>query len=72
MNRTVRKGEGSVADPENGPGPNQPDDGFVQICGDVVFHLDVLKLTLRKGDASDAPFNAKAKKQMSLDLENLW
>jgi hypothetical protein len=36
----------------------------------VVFHLDTLKVTLRRGDASDAPVNAKAKKQMSLNLED--
>jgi len=41
-------------------------------CGDVVFDLDVLRLTLRRGDLSDAPINAKAKKQMSLDVEDLW
>lgn len=57
---------------KNGPGPRQPDDGFVRICGEGVFDLDALGLTLRRGDLSDAPVNARAKKQMSLDLDDLW
>jgi hypothetical protein len=72
VNRVAEEVVGSIAIPKNAEGSKQGNDCFVRICGDAVFHLDVLKLTLRKGDAFDAPFNAKAKKQMSLNLEDFW
>ncbi|NPT46392.1 hypothetical protein GNZ12_34715 [Paraburkholderia sp. 1N] len=72
MNSVAEEVVGSIAVPKSTEGSKRGNDGFVRICGDVIFHLDVLKLTLPKGDASGAPVNAKVKKQMSLDLEDLW
>ncbi|NPT57172.1 hypothetical protein [Paraburkholderia elongata] len=57
---------------ESGTGPKQPGDGFIQICADAVFHLDVLKMALSRGFAPDAPSDARTKEQMSLDLDDLW
>jgi hypothetical protein len=56
-------GRGDVAHKGNGFGTMQPNDGFVRTGGDVVFHLEVLKLALPKGDVSNASFwreNGKA------------
>ena len=72
VNRVAEEVVGSIAIPKSAEGSKRGNDGFVRISGDVVFHLDVLKLTLRKGDASDTPLIARAKKQMSLNLEDLW
>lgn len=68
MNRVAEEVAGSIAIPKGAKGSKRGNDGLVRICGDVVFHLDVLKVTLRNGDASDAPSNSKAKKQTSLNL----
>ncbi|MFM0016249.1 hypothetical protein PQR46_43610 [Paraburkholderia sediminicola] len=57
---------------ENGPGPQQPGDGFIRISADAVFHRDVLKMALPKGSASDARSDTTTKEQMSLDLDELW
>lgn len=65
-------GHDSRAGLENGTGPKQPGDGFIQICADAVLHLDVLKMALPKGFASDAPSDGRTKEQMSLDLDDLW
>jgi hypothetical protein len=72
VNREAQEGECSVALPQSGLVPKQPSDGFVRIGGDVVFHLDVLKLPLANGDASDGGAGEKTKKQMSLDLDDWW
>jgi hypothetical protein len=44
---------GSVAIPKSAEGSKRESDGFVRIGVDVIFHLDVLKPSLPKGDASD-------------------
>ncbi|MFM0349074.1 hypothetical protein [Paraburkholderia sp. RL17-347-BIC-D] len=72
MNVTTVKIVGIIDIPKGAEDSKRENVGFVRICGEVVFHLDVLKVTLRNGDASDAPFNAKAKKQMSPNLKDLW
>jgi hypothetical protein len=69
---TVQTGHDSGAGLENGTGPKQPGDGFIQICADAVFHLDVLKMALPRGGASDAPSDARTKEQMSPNLDDLW
>jgi hypothetical protein len=38
----------------------------------VIFHLDVLKPALPKGEASDGSAGVNTKQQMSLDLEDVW
>jgi hypothetical protein len=64
---------GSVAIPKSAEGSKRESDGFVRIGVDVIFHLDVLKPPLPKGDASDrAPAGASTRKQMSLDPDDLW
>ena len=72
MSGMVQAGHDSRAGLENGTGPKQPGDGFIQICADAVFHRDVLKMVLSKGVASDVPSDGRTKKQMSLDLDELW
>ena len=72
MKRTVKTENDSGEGLKNGTRPTQPGDGFVQICADAVFHRDVLKMVLLKGIASDAPSDGRTKKQMSLDLDELW
>lgn len=72
LKRTVKTENDSGEGLENGTGPKQPGDGFIQICADAVFHLDVLKMALPKGFASDAPSEARTTEQMSLDLGGLW
>jgi hypothetical protein len=72
VNKVMGELAGSIAIPKSALDPKREKDGFVRLGVDVVFHLDVLKLTLRNGDACNAPCNAKAKKQMSLDLEDLY
>jgi hypothetical protein len=72
VNRAAQEGECSVALPQSGLVPKQPNDGFVRIGGAVVFHLDVLKSPLPKGDASGGTPGANPKKQMLLDLDDLW
>lgn len=52
--------------------PKRESDGFVRLGVDVVFHLDVLKSPLPKGNVSDGAHSANAKKQMSLELDDLW
>jgi hypothetical protein len=65
VNRVAEQVVGSVAIPKSAESPKRESDGFLQIGVDVVFHLDVLKPTLRKG------VGTHTKKQMSLDLEDL-
>lgn len=73
LNREPQEGECSVALPQSGLVPKQPNDGFVRIGGDVVSHLDVLKPALSNGDPSDGATDAKkATKQMSLELDHWW
>jgi hypothetical protein len=72
MSRTAPAGEMGDAIPTTGHAPRPQPDGFVRIGGGVVFHLDVLKVTLPEGDASDGAAGANAKKQVSLDLDDLW
>jgi hypothetical protein len=72
VNRVAQEGEGSGAIPSGGRAPEQGSDGFVRIGVDVVFHLDVLKPPLPNGDASGGVPGAGTKKQMSLDLDDLW
>jgi hypothetical protein len=67
----VQAGNDRRAGLENGTGPKQPGDGFVQACADSVFHRDVLKMELPKGSASDARSDATTKQKMSLDLVEL-
>ncbi|KAE8754028.1 hypothetical protein FSO04_42030 [Paraburkholderia madseniana] len=57
---------------ENDLVARRPNDGIVRIGVDVVVHIDVLKSPLPKGDASDGAAGANTKKQMSLDLDDLW
>ncbi|OAJ53672.1 hypothetical protein A6V36_36145 [Paraburkholderia ginsengiterrae] len=72
MSRTGQAGHDSRAGLEHGTGQKQPGGGFIQICADAVFHLDVLTMASPKGFASDAPSDARTKEQMSLDLDDLW
>jgi hypothetical protein len=72
VNRVAQEGEGSVAIPASGRAPEPGNAGFVRISVDVVFHLDVLKPPLPKGDASGGVPGACTKQQMSLDVEDLW
>ena len=71
MNEVAQGIEGNVAIPKRGHGPKQANDGFVRIGVDVVFHPDVLKPPLPKGDASDGAPGTNTREQMSLDLEDL-
>jgi hypothetical protein len=68
----VQEIEGSIAIPESGRHPRHENDGFVRIGVDMILHLDVLKATLAKEDASGEAFSSSTSKQMSLDLEDLW
>jgi hypothetical protein len=63
---------GSIAIPKNAEGSRRANDGFVRICGDVIFHLDVLKPPLPKANVSDGAPGANATKQMSLELDDWW
>lgn len=72
MNRVAEEVVDSIAIPKSGDGPQQENDGFVRIGVHVVFHLDVLKPPLPKRDASDGAPGANTKKQMSLELDDLW
>jgi hypothetical protein len=56
----------------NGPVSERPDLDHVPMGVDVIFHLDVLRLTLSEEFASGTPFDANTRKQLSLDLEDLW
>ena len=72
MNRVGDEVAGSSAIPKSAEGSKRENDGFVRIGVDVVFHLDVLKPLLPMGDASGGAAGANTKKQMSLDLDDLW
>jgi hypothetical protein len=63
--------DGSTAIPESGRHPRHENDGFVRIGVDMILHLDELKATLPKEDASGEAFSTSTTKQMSLDLEDL-
>lgn len=72
MNKVAQDGEGSVAIPRSGHAAEHERDGVARIGVAAVFHLDVLKVTLPEGDASDGAAGANPKKQVSLDLDDLW
>jgi hypothetical protein len=72
VSRTVRTGRERAAGLQSGLGSKRPGDGLLQIGEDAVFHLDVLKRPLKKGDASDGAAGASTRNQMSLDLDDLW
>ncbi|NPT62481.1 hypothetical protein [Paraburkholderia elongata] len=72
MNSGAEEEVGSNAIPKIAASPKRENDGFVQLGVDVVFHLDVLKPPLPKGNVSDGAPGANAKKQISLELDDWW
>jgi hypothetical protein len=72
VNRGAEELAGSIDIPRSAEGSRRGNEGFVRICDDVVFHLDVLKPPLLKAKVSDGAPGANAKKQMSLELDNWW
>ena len=62
----------TITIPKIAGSPKRENDGFVRLGVHVVFHLDVLKSPLPKGNVSDGAHGANTKKQMSLDLDDLW
>jgi hypothetical protein len=52
--------------------PGQAPDCMVRVGVRAVFHLHVLKPALIQRDASGNAPGISTKKQMSLDLEDLW
>jgi hypothetical protein len=72
VNRVAEEPVSSIAIPKSAEAPKQGNDGFVRIGVDVIFHLDVLKPPLPKGNVSDGARGANAKKQMSLELDDWW
>jgi hypothetical protein len=72
VTRVAEEVVGSIAIPKSADGSKRGNDGFVRIGVDVVFHPDVLKPPLPKGDASDRGPGASTRKQMSLDPDDLW
>jgi hypothetical protein len=72
VNRGAEELAGSIAIPKSAEGSKRENDGFVRLGVDVVFHLDVLKPPLPKGNVSDGAPGANAKKQMSLELDDGW
>lgn len=60
----------SIAIPKIAESPKRENDGFVRLGEDVVFHPDVLKPPLPKGDVPDGAPGANTKKQMSLELDD--
>ena len=53
MNRVAEEVVGSIAIPQSVEGPKRENDGFVRLGVDVVFHPDVLKPPLPKGNVSE-------------------
>jgi hypothetical protein len=72
VNSGAGESVGSITIPKSAEGPKQGNDGFVRLGVDVVFHLDVLKPPLPKGNVSDSAPGTNAKKQMSLELDDGW
>jgi hypothetical protein len=62
----------SITIPKIAEGSKRENDGFVRLGVDVVFHLDVLKPSLPKGNVSAGAPGANTRKQMSLELEDWW
>ncbi|MDT8843111.1 hypothetical protein ParKJ_37370 [Paraburkholderia fungorum] len=72
MNSEAGEPVGSITIPKSAEGSKRENDGFVRFGVDVVFHLDVLKPPLPKGNVSDGAPGANTRKQMSLELEDWW
>ena len=72
VNRGAEELVGSITIQKNAEDSTRGNDDFVRICGDVVFHLDVLKPPLPKGSVSDSAPGANPKKPMSLELDDWW
>lgn len=68
----TQEGKENVAVSGNGHATKLQNDDFVRIGMDAVFHPGVFKLTSAERDATDRYPGANTKKQMSLDLEDLW
>ena len=70
MNSGAGEPVGSITIPKSAEGSKRENDGFVRIGVDVVFHPDVLKPRLPKGDVFDGVAGADTKNQMPLDRDH--
>ncbi|WP_035553150.1 MULTISPECIES: hypothetical protein [Burkholderiaceae] len=72
MNSGAGEPVGSITIPKSAEGSKRENDGFVRLGMDVVFHPDVLKPPMPKGNVSDGAPGASTRKQMSLELDDWW
>jgi hypothetical protein len=70
--RAKQEGKRNVAVSRNGHATKLQNDDFVRIGMDAGFHLGALKPASAQRDATGRYPGSNTKKQMSLDLEDLW